>query len=1148
MDFASTTQVYLSNQIEWLLQPLRQQFLSGTPLCQRLIIVPSPAMKSWLTFKMAQEDGIAMGFETTYLDQGIHMLYQSLHQESCHLHEKFPTSCELTLALEWEIRNLLQNPPLQNEAFQQMWKPLFNYLKISSSTSSQLSKKSEKRLISLVERLAKLFLEYGIAGGEAIKPWVEQGTCWQSFLWQQVVGAGNKYRWTYPYKALTETIFPPHFERLQVHLFAMSYLPPLYHTFLREVSKILPVSFYLLSPCEAFWSDICSDKESQRLQMYWEKRKVSENQQLALEEFLRDRNPLLANFGRIGREMAQAVEEAHSHVEAHYVLSANAANFSCYEEHLHPDFILRPSQQTSLTLLEAVQTDITLLRNPENTPPVELNAKDLSIQVHNAASIKREVQILHDRLLHVMHLHAKTNSPIFQKDWIVMAPDIRLYAPFIKMIFGAPDSPLDFQIMDAELPQQNLYIQAFAALLKLSSSRWDTVSVLMLLDTPAFRKKFAFTAEDMDHIRSWVKETGVRWGMDGSHRQKILQQNHCHNLTEAVNLTGTWENSFQRLLKGLAVEESDEPLVEVAQAALVGKWILAIRSLYAHLQPLSDGSMRSLSAWNTYLKMIASTYLASEKSEDEELLETHLLHFQRLASQMETCTFPFQSIHALLEASFQRESVSYKETRLHAIRFCSMLPMRAIPSRGIALLGMQEGSFPRYYPDSSLHVFTHDPLADYAPSQVDFDRYLFLETLISARDYFLMSYQGYSPDGKEQPPSLLVQELLAYVDKNYRLGQQLPSTLCHFKHPFHAYDRNCFTAKSPYASFSKTHFQLAQAREKEKLPHHAFISSFQPTVPPAASVENECTIDLKHLISLARNPLENYFNRQLGMYLEDEEKRKIPHEDFFSMTQLAKGLIKKDALKYPLEGLFLKAEKKGDFPAGYFKEIMSEQLIEEIDRLKIPLKRCGVALESIFQIEFSNSTMVPTQINPICWSVPPLKIIDQKGNVIKLIGTLSDITPQGLLAYIKDEKKEVIKAWPGYLMLNCIAKLYPSLFGTHLIFGKSGTMKPPFFNDPFEELKKYLEYYFLCQNNASPLLPEWIPDFIENPKGCKTKIQKSLMGPYALRNEYMQWMIRGEIHMDYDQMLENWHSLAKTFFSEIFVHWYPSRNKGDTHV
>jgi len=1146
MHFESTTQVYLSNQIELLLQPMRQQFISASPLCKRLIIVPSPAMKSWLTFKIAQEDGIAMGFETTYLDQGIQTLYKYFHQDPCQLHEKFPTSHELTLALDWEIKTLLKNYASLNQTLQEMWKPLLNYLKIVSPTD-QLSKKSEKRLISLVERLAKLFLEYGVSGGAAIEPWIKLGACWQSFLWQQVLEIGNKYQWTYPYRALSQTIFPDNFEHLQVHLFAMSYLPPLYHTFLREVSKILPVSFYLLSPCEAFWSDICSDKESQRIRMYWEKRDASENQQLALEEFLRDRNPLLANFGRIGREMAEAVEDAHSHVAAQYVLPGNVINFSCYEESIHQDFLLTTPKQKSLTLLEALQTDITLLRNPANAPHVELNGEDLSIQVHSAPSIKREVQILHDRLLHLMHLNALTDTPLFQKDWIVMAPDIRLYAPFIKMIFGAADSPLDFQIMDAELPQQNLYIQAFSSLLKLASSRWDTVSILTLLDCPAFRKKFSFTSEEIDQIRTWIKETGVKWGVDGAHRQKILQQNHCKSLPEASSLNGTWENCFQRLLKSLAIEESDEPLVEMSQAPLIGKWIFVIRSLHSHLKPFNDGSTRTLNEWVEYLRMIAKTYLASEKSEDEEILESHLQHFQRVPSHMEQCTFPFESIHALLEGDFKRESVSYKETRLHTVRFCSMLPMRAIPARGIALLGMQEESFPRYYPDSSLHVFSKDPAADYAPSQVDFDRYLFLETLISARDYFLMSYQGYSADGKEQPPSLLVQELLAYTDKNYRLGQVPPSSICHHKHPFHAYDRSYFSANKSLVSFSKLHYQLAQVQMNEKRPHYSFIPAFQ-LKECSSQTEKELTIDLKYLISLARNPLENYFNRQLGMFLENEEKRKIHTEDFFYMTQLTKAILKKDALKYSVDKLFLKSEKKGDFPSGYFKEIMSEQLIEEVDRLKTPLMLSGVSLDAIFQIEFSDSTSVPTQINSTCWSVPPLKIADQSGNVIKLIGTLSDVTPQGLLAYIKDEKKEVTKAWPGYILLNCAAALYPNLFGTHLIFGKSGTMKAPFFNDPFEELRKYLTYYFLCQNNASPLLPEWIPDFIEKPKESQFKIQKSLMGPHAIYNDYMHWIIRGETHLDYDKMLENWHEMAKTFFSEIFTHWYPSRSKGETHV
>src|SRR5690606_21951044 len=96
-------------------------------------------------------------------------------------------------------------------------------------------------------------------------------------------------------------------------------------------------------------------------------------------------------------------------------------------------------------------------------------------------------------------------------------------------------------------------------------------------------------------------------------------------------------------------------------------------------------------------------------------------------------TFPFSSIRRHLETALKEQRVCYRESHLNAIRFCSLLPMRALPAKVIVLLGLQEGAFPRREKVVNLDMLYGNSLADYCPSQIDFDRYLFLEALVSAR-------------------------------------------------------------------------------------------------------------------------------------------------------------------------------------------------------------------------------------------------------------------------------------------------------------------------------------------------------------------------------------------------------------------------------
>ncbi|MFM8359137.1 MAG: exodeoxyribonuclease V subunit gamma, partial [Verrucomicrobiota bacterium] len=87
-------------------------------------------------------------------------------------------------------------------------------------------------------------------------------------------------------------------------------------------------------------------------------------------------------------------------------------------------------------------------------------------------------------------------------------------------------------------------------------------------------------------------------------------------------------------------------------------------------------------------------------------------------------------------------------------------PMRSIPARVICLLGMDDGAFPRRREPAGFDLIAARPQPGDASREAD-DRYLFLETLISARDRLYLSYVGQSErDNSPRPPSVVVSELL----------------------------------------------------------------------------------------------------------------------------------------------------------------------------------------------------------------------------------------------------------------------------------------------------------------------------------------------------------------------------------------------------
>jgi exodeoxyribonuclease V gamma subunit len=1166
-------QTFFSNRIEHLYIRLKGELFGqpSTPFARRLIVVPSPAMKSWLMLQMARDPdlGIAAAIEVSYLDQTIKHLCKLLNLSPSNPQQETLLHVELALALEIEIRQIIQCLPemLPKEAV--LWQPMLHYLKIPASTTplkaplSLLTRKTERRLTTLCEKLAALFAKYGIYGGQMVTEWENSSDAqWQKKLWcllfKQIDSSTHNPRWNYPYREISALLQHPlpllQEQDVGVHLFCMSFLPKLQHTFLTYISDIIPINYYLHSPCQAFWSDIKSDRESQWLQSYWKKQGVSQSQQQELEIYLQDRNPLLANFGKLGREMARQIEESEiTQSFDDYELTRSVAAYPQYEQLLEDNLNLREAQ-IPLTLLEAVQADMILLRTPDPNKKIPIESDSNSIQVHAAHSRMREVQILYNTLIGIISKHSRDPTPIYPGEIIVMAPDISLYTPHIKAVFGCDESILKTQIMDIAIPSHSPYVQAFLHLLSLPFSRWDATALLQLFDYPVFQMRHELNREEVNTIREWVRITGVRWGADSNHRNELLKRDHCRQGMVENSPIGTWEHAIERLLSDLIQNPKTESLrsvldnIDSTQSQLLGKWIFLLRSLREDLSCLIDGTALSLSEWAKYLQCLAESYFSvddSQSNEDYEILMTHIDAFKVASQKLGAHPLPFSTIRHHLNAALQKQREHYREHDLNAVHFCSMLPMRTIPAQVIVMLGMEEGAFPRQQPNLSLNLLQDQKNVDYCPSQIDYDRYLFLEALLSTRRYLLITYQGFSAsDGKEQPPSLLVTELLAYLDKAYTLGDYPPSKYCLRIHPLHPFDCIYFSPNEHnLQSFSKTHYLAAQAfYQAEKAPSECFLNNFSVSEDTTSLTVSGKTIhlELKDLVACARNPIKAYFNRTLGIYLDNEEDRTKKNEELFHLSSLQSYFLKKEALKVPLHQIIQQAEQEGLLPIGAFKNVAVDKIHTDIAVLHQNLSGLGVDTQNIFKITFSEQYLKPKQSEDGDWHLPPLEF-PFKEIKVKITGTLKEVSPLGLIAHIKDDKAEIVKTWPEFLLLSILSKQHslPIQNNLLLVKGSKGKVKEAFFDDPSPHLERYLDYYFTTLKHVSPLIPEWVPYLMQEGASFDAKMRDSLLNKFNRNyNDYLLWALQGKILPNSEMLRSHWQPRAKSLFSDLYGFWY----------
>ena len=102
--------------------------------------------------------------------------------------------------------------------------------------------------------------------------------------------------------------------------------------------------------------------------------------------------------------------------------------------------------------------------------------------------------------------------------------------------------------------------------------------------------------------------------------------------------------------------------------------------------------------------------------------------------------------------------------RTGALTVCSLAPMRAVPHRVVALLGMDDGAFPRGSGRDGDDVLARDPLVGERDARQE-DRQLFLDAVTSAQQHLVVVYSGADErTGATRPPAVPVGELLDALD------------------------------------------------------------------------------------------------------------------------------------------------------------------------------------------------------------------------------------------------------------------------------------------------------------------------------------------------------------------------------------------------
>lgn len=875
------------------------------PFAARVILVPSGEMKSWLLLELARRS----------VNGGVAGLKIFSWQEG--------------------VRYLL-NQPGKELSYLQLYLLVYEELRKSEAVEEYLE---QARLVDLASEVTDLFLKYGYYG----KGLELEG--WQGEIWRKLFVEGS---WRVPVQLFQEGL------KGSVYCFGCLMMPPLVW---ETLVKMADVKIFMFSPTAFYWADICSDRERRSMVRSGKRRGVSQGQIEALQGYLLEAHPLLANWGKVGRDVFALLEETEIEVELVY----------------------DPLEGRD-GMLAGLQKD--LLWNRKSVWEKE----DGSIRVHQTgASRLREVQVLKDEML---RLHRKG---VGFSEMLILAPDIQIYAPLIEMVFSDLELGIACQLSGVDRSMQNGSWRGFKRLLDLAFSRWEVDDLLLLFETASFWEKRGWDLERLDQIRSWIREAKVRWGKTEEDK-KIKLSEWLDG--EHFEKKGTWDAASEKIIDSLIYLFSPDAEsgklsgiagLSLSQADEAEEFLELLFQLQSDLAPLSK-ELKSPIAWAEVLRDLFEKYFIKEGFEALE----EVLYSLRKAGEKMREPIAFEALLHLFE---RKETISIGSTLLHAARFASIEEGSITPCRALFLIGQDEESFPRRFVPSSLDALKGTKEAP--PSSSDVDRYLFLQAVSSARDYLVISYGHISPeDGKEVGASILVRELLGYLRVVKPIAQ--PSF------PWH---ERCFLEKNCLLTTRKD-YAAALAFQKTKKPLQ-FFPSLEKKIDPKTP-EGEVFIRIKDLKSAFSHPWKFYLQKKLHLYFEELEE-----EDWsdFEINPLQRAKFLKESFKTSMDQVVEKNREKDAFPVGLFGEMFERRLGKTYDEWKSHLDEWDMQSSEWFTLhlveepkEFFEKKQLALEID---------------GTLVKIGGEIRHVCLKGPIHFREDNFSELLKSWPEYLATLC---------------------------------------------------------------------------------------------------------------------------------
>jgi len=856
------------------------------------IITQTDGMNNWLKYQIANESGIAANFRYLKSQELINEIYFLLGGSS---REVLSTE-----KLSWILFKLLGE-----KTFQSRFREVSNYY-VDETLESEVKR------MAFAEKVADLFDQYQIYRPEMIRKWNKNSDDsdddWQAWLWKkskELLGEKLPDKTNICTYIINELKNPNQQQLLQkkmpvIYLFGLSIITKYHIELYHALAEIIDIRFYLVNPApEQYWYEDRSEKQISALR----------RKNIAVPENEIPGNPLLTSWGKVLQETFSLLFEDEETLNAYQV-----------------DWVEKIAENT---LLDKIKTD---LNNnvPEARQFTKSDVLDGSVTINSCYSPAREVEVLYNYLVQLVD---QKTADISARDIVVMVSDINAYAPYIKAVFDNAPFKFRYSISDETYVDGDTISAALRSLLTLTEDSFTSENVLQILDSSYVRRRFGIT--DIPFIREAVNKANIRFGID----------NNLEDESKYVS----WKYGLKRIMYGICMGNEEEygegaesffP-VDAAEGAATEQVIRFNHFVEMLIEMLTERKQnRTIKDWILFIKNILDNLVCEPElagEEDYYELTRQLGSFNVLNQYFNEAVSYRVFVHNFLQTlGSGTRSGSFGSA---GITFCSLIPMRSIPFKVVAMLGLNFDKFPRK--DQSVSFDLMETKRQKGDRNIkENDKNLFLESLVAAENYFYISYVGRnSKDNSDFPPSVLVDELVDYIQSGSD-GIKVKDLLIR-KHPLHGFSGLYNQDDERLVTYLNTERQAAAVFQETEKENDLLVPS---------------EIPIEKFISFFKNPIKGYYNDVLKIYYNDDEVL-LSENELFEIDNLDKWAINNTLLisaSNEKESLRGKMVKTGQLPLKNMGEVILENIEEEIFDVRKMFKECiGDAQSKIKTLEVS---------------------------------------------------------------------------------------------------------------------------------------------------------------------------------------------------